>query len=185
MVTIIDNVLTEFECKRLIELGSKNFQKAGTLGKKIDGYRVADGSWLKGPDELVDKVKSMVSIMTGHPIENQEEVHIVKYNVGGEFKPHHDFFHETEEYYKDHIKLGGQRIMSCLFYLNDNFKGGETEFPIKKLTITPRQGRLLIWSNLTANDDIDTESLHAGLPVISGTKYVAVVWIRESAFKIK
>jgi len=183
MVTIIDNVLTDLECKRLIELGSKNFTKAGTLGKQIDGYRTADGSWLKEKDELVDKVINMVSIMTGNPIENQEHVHIVKYNIGGEFKPHHDFFHENEEYYKDHIKLGGQRITSCLFYLNDNFEGGETEFPLKKLKVTPRTGRLLIWSNVKPDDTLDYESLHAGLPIISGVKYVAIVWIRESKFK--
>lgn len=184
MVTIIDNVLTEFECKRLIELGSKTFQKAGTLGKKIDGYRVAEGSWLREKDELVDKVKNMISIMTGNPIENQEEIHIVKYNVGGEYKPHHDFFQKNHEHHSEHLKPGGQRIMSCLFYLNDNFEGGETEFPIKRLKITPRRGRLLMWSNITPKDEMDTESLHAGLPIINGVKYIAIIWIRESAFKL-
>jgi prolyl 4-hydroxylase len=183
MVTIIDNVLTLNECEHLIKLGSKNFAPAGTLGKQIEGYRTADGSWLREPDEIVEKVKSMVSIMTGNPIENQEEVHIVKYEIGGEFKTHTDYFHQNEEYYSEHIKLGGQRIMTCLFYLNDNFEGGETEFPLKKLKITPRIGRLLLWSNVTPDDNVDYESLHAGLPVISGTKYIAVVWIRESKFK--
>ena len=183
MVTIIDNVLTKDECKILIELGSKNMIKAGTLGKQIDGYRTADGSWLVEPNELVDKVKNMISIMTGNPIENQEEIHIVKYDIGGEFKVHTDYFHSNEEYYSEHIKRGGQRIMSCLFYLNDDFEGGETEFPLKKLKITPRLGRLLMWSNVTPDDALDYESLHAGLPVISGTKYIAVIWIRESKFK--
>lgn len=184
MVTIIDNVLTDMECKQLIELGSKKFTKAGTLGKNIEGYRTADGSWLSEPNELVNKVKNMISIMTGNPIENQEEVHIVKYEIGGEFKVHNDYFHPNEEYYSEHIKLGGQRVLSCLFYLNDNYEGGETEFPIKKLKITPRTGRLLMWSNVTPTDELDYESLHAGLPVISGTKYIAVIWIRESKFKI-
>jgi prolyl 4-hydroxylase len=183
MVTIIDNVLTPDECKHLIQIGSKNLAPAGTLGKKIEGYRVADGSWIREHDELTEKIKKMISVMTGNPIENQEEVHIVKYDIGGEFKIHCDYFHKTEEYYEQHMALGGQRIMSCLFYLNDDFEGGETEFPTKKLKITPRIGRLLMWSNVTPNDEVDPESLHAGLPVTKGVKYIAVIWIRESKFK--
>jgi len=183
MVTIIDNVLTPNECEHLIQLASKNFAPAGTLGKNIEGYRVADGMWIHQEDDVAKKVRNMISVMTGNPIENQEQVHIVKYEIGGEFKIHTDYFHEGEEYYSEHMKLGGQRIMSCLFYLNDNFEGGETEFPTKKLKITPRTGRLLMWSNVKPDDSVDSESLHAGLPVISGTKYIAVIWIRESAFK--
>jgi prolyl 4-hydroxylase len=79
------------------------------------------------------------------------------------------------------MKSGGQRVYSCLFYLNDEFEGGETEFPIKKIKVTPKIGRMLMWSNLKIDGSLDFESLHAGLPVISGTKWIAIVWVREKA----
>jgi prolyl 4-hydroxylase len=182
MITIIDKVLTIEECGELIQSASAHFTKTTTLGSEIDGYRTADGCWLER-SPLVDKLSELTSNLTGYPIENQESVHIVKYDIGGEYKVHHDFFSPDADYYESHTNKVGQRLFSCLFYLNDDYEGGETEFPIRKLKVTPSTGRVLLWSNLTANDELDYDSLHAGLPVISGTKYIAIIWVRENKFR--
>jgi prolyl 4-hydroxylase len=79
------------------------------------------------------------------------------------------------------MKSGGQRVYSCLFYLNDGFMGGETEFPIKKIKVVPKTGRLLIWRNINPDGELDHESLHAGLPVIDGTKWIIIIWVREKS----
>ena len=182
MIAILDNQLTEAECYQLIGMGSKNMISAKTLGTEINGYRTAENSWVKDKNELTDKLKSIVAAKSSHPIENQELIHIVKYEVGGEYKTHHDFFHPGESYTDVVMKEGGQRVISCLFYLNDDFEGGETEFPTKKIKVTPRTGRLLMWSNMYPNGEIDYESLHAGLPVEKGVKWIAVVWVRQRSF---
>ena len=75
-----------------------------------------------------------------------------------------------------------KRQLTAITYLNDDYEGGETFFPIKKIKVTPRKGRLLVWSNVDINGVEDSESLHAGLPVIDGTKYIAIIWIREKQF---
>jgi prolyl 4-hydroxylase len=183
MIKILDNVLNANECKELIELGSKQMAAATTLGNPIDGYRTADNSWIYEKNELTDKIKNLVLKETGLPIENQEEIHIVRYNIGGQYKPHHDFFHPNETYYDGSMGKAGQRVFSCLFYLNHNFTGGETEFVDKKIKIIPRTGRLLIWRNMNEDDTLDYESFHAGLPVVSGTKYIAIIWVRQNKFK--
>jgi prolyl 4-hydroxylase len=103
--------------------------------------------------------------------------------MGEEYKPHHDFFHINTDYYENIIKSGGQRTHSFLFYLNDNFEGGETEFTTKKIKISAKRGRMLIWENLDYNGDPDMDSLHAGLPVVGGEKWVAIVWVRENKFQ--
>ena len=74
--------------------------------------------------------------------------------------------------------------MHCifLFYLNDGYHGGQTDFPTKKIMVTPKKGRALVWKNLKDDGSPDYESLHAGLPVLAGTKWIAVVWIRENKF---
>jgi prolyl 4-hydroxylase len=48
--------------------------------------------------------------------------------------------------------------------------------------VTPKKGRALAWKNLKDDGSPDYESLHAGLPVLAGTKWIAVVWIRENKF---
>lgn len=191
IVAEFHNVLTPNECNHLIEFGSKNLKALTVIGDaEKDGvkYRSGDGSWVKEPilDEnnidLNKKVKEIVSNITNLPIENQEAIHVVHYGIGGEYKEHHDFFHVDTKEYPVHITRGGQRVYSLLFYLNDDFEGGETSFVKKKISIKPKKGKLLYWSNLKKDGSLDYDSMHAGLPVITGEKWIAIVWVRERKF---
>lgn len=183
MIKILDNVLNSVECQELINQASNRLFSANVLGEKREGYRTAQNCWLFEKTDLILKIKNLIKTQTNLDITNQEALHIVKYDIGGEYKTHHDFFHPNTNYYEESIKNGGQRVYSCLFYLNDDFEGGETEFPNKKIRITPKIGRLLIWKNLKEDNSLDYDSLHAGLPVISGTKWIAIIWVREQEFK--
>lgn len=183
MIKIIDNFLTKEECLELIEMGSKEMRIATTLGEHISGYRTANFSWIFEDTPITKKIQNFVAKESGLPIENQENVHIVKYDVGGEYKPHHDYFQPNQDYYESSMGTAGNRPFSFLIYLNHNYTGGETEFPTKKITITPKQGRMLIWRNMNEDGTLDPESYHAGLPVKTQTKYIAVVWVRENKFK--
>lgn len=184
MIKIIDNSLTQSECDELLQMGFKNgLTQATTLGENIASYRKANNTWLWETNELIDKIKTIVQTESGLPIENQEKIHIVNYDIGGEYKPHHDFFHPNTDYYENTIGASGQRVFSFLFYLNDNFTGGETSFPKKDTIVTPQTGRLLIWRNLNEDGTLDYDSLHAGLPVLSGEKNIAIIWVRENSFE--
>lgn len=184
MIKILDNTLTNSECNDLIQMGIDNgLVKATTLGENIESYRTADNTWIWQSNELTSKIEKIVEKESGLPIANQEKIHIVKYNVGGEYKPHHDFFHPNTDYYENTVGSAGQRVFSFLFYLNDDFTGGETDFPTKKIKVTPKLGRLLVWRNINEDTSLDYESYHAGLPVESGVKYIAIVWVREGVFQ--
>jgi prolyl 4-hydroxylase len=183
MIKIIDNFLTKEECLELIDMGTKQMQKANTLGENIAGYRTADNSWIYDSTPLTEKIKNYISKESGLPVENQEEIHIVKYEIGGEYKPHHDYFHPNTDYYEASMRDAGNRPFSFLIYLNHDYTGGETEFPNKRIKITPKQGRLLIWRNMNEDGTLDPDSYHAGLPVKTQTKYIAIVWVRENKFK--
>lgn len=174
--------LTPQECEELIQLGKDRLTPAFTLGVNREGYRTALNCWITEPLPITAKVKLLVKQATGVPVENQEHVHIVKYEVGGEYKPHHDFFHPNTDYFESQVARGGQRTHSCLFYLNTDFTGGETEFPNLGVKITPELGKLIVWDNLN-NGQLDYDSLHAGLPVASGEKWICVVWVRENEFR--
>ena len=61
------------------------------------------------------------------------------------------------------------RKVVWMFYLNDNFEGGETEFLYYHKRITPKQGTLLLWpAGLT--------HAHRGGLVTQGMKYVVTGW---------
>ncbi len=183
MVSEVNDFLSQQHCDMLIELSQPQFFKTTTLGKEIDGYRVAQGAWLSSDSEAVKLLRKMVSEHTSFPEENMEGTHIVKYEIGGQYKVHHDFFHPGEDYFEREVtKRGGQRTKSALVYLNDDFTGGETEFPQINIKVVPKKGKLVIWDNLNPDGSLDYTSLHAGLPVESGVKYIAVIWIRENKF---
>lgn len=182
----IENVLTKQECEILIEHSKNQLKKLTTVGSN-NNYRVGDGTWIFSPVicENVDinlKIKKLVFEQTSLPIENQEAIHVVNYKIGGEYKEHHDFFHATSEDFNNHVSRGGQRSYSLLFYLNDDFDGGETKFVKDNLIIKPKQGKLLMWTNLNEDGSLDYDSKHAGLPVLSGEKWIAIVWVRQNKF---
>jgi hypothetical protein len=53
---------------------------------------------------------------------------------------------------------------------------------MKGIKVNPVKSKVVIWDNLNEDGTLDYESIHAGLPVISGTKYIATIWIRENKF---
>jgi prolyl 4-hydroxylase len=74
---------------------------------------------------------------------------------------------------------GGQRTWTVMMFLNDVEAGGHTYFPNANVKITPRQGNLLAWNNLDKNGDPNPFSLHQGMPVEAGVKYIITKWYRE------
>jgi hypothetical protein len=83
---------------------------------------------------------------------------------------------ENDEQFKDHVDVtshaGAKRILILMVYLNDDFNGGETVFPILGDTIKPVKGRLLMFPP-TWN------YLHRGNPPISPgyAKYFLMTYI--------
>lgn len=64
-------------------------------------------------------------------------------------------------------------MLTVYIYLNDVQAGGGTRFANLDLTVTPKQGRVVIWPSVlnhnTTAEDPRTE--HEALPVEEGVKY--------------
>jgi hypothetical protein len=58
---------------------------------------------------------------------------------------------------------GVKSLLTLVFYLNDGFEGGATDFPELETNIEPRAGRALLFQH---------RILHEAMPVRAGTKYV-------------
>lgn len=53
-----------------------------------------------------------IALYSNIPVENGEALHILRYEDGQEYKPHHDFFHDSVN-----VADGGQRCATMLMYL--------------------------------------------------------------------
>ncbi len=99
---------------------------------------------------------------------------LIRYQKGNEFKPHLDFHIEGTEGYEQRVR-NGQRTLSFVFYLNDDYEGGELYFDKLNVRIKPSTGDLLIIVNQFLNGEMNWDSSHASSPVGQGTKYILLV----------
>jgi prolyl 4-hydroxylase len=174
--------LTPEECQHLIEAATSKFAAPIVVGHSDPSpWRVADAMWIKKTDERFSFIHELLAELTGYPIENHEAIHVIRYNPGGHYKDHYDYFPLIDEVNKSHLLRGGQRVKTCIFYLNEAYAGGATYFPYLQRVVVPQTGKLIIWDNVIQGE-LNKESLHSGLPVVEGTKYIATVWIREGVF---
>lgn len=102
----------------------------------------------------------------------RESPQILHYGVGGHYIPHVD----SETLYKDEIGLEMwektlDRDLSVVYFLNDDFSGGELVFPAFDLVIKPEAGMLVCFPS-------DHHYIHGVNPVISGHRYTIVNWMR-------
>ena len=74
--------------------------------------------------------------------------------------------------------------MTLLLFLLTPDEGGATHFPelTPPVSVRPRTGDGVVWSNLDAAGGAARLALHAGMPVKEGIKIVANVWVAEEPF---
>ncbi|HVT36546.1 MAG TPA: 2OG-Fe(II) oxygenase [Nevskiaceae bacterium] len=120
-----------------------------------------------------------IAAITGVPREVMEPPRVLQYRAGEEFALHHDFLDPQDPALKDELQRNGQRIVSFLLYLNDDYEGGETDFPVARLRHKGRKGDALYFANITDGDVPDHRTLHAGLPPTRGAKWLLSQWMRS------
>ena len=116
-------------------------------------------------DDLMAKLTDRIATMTDTPMEYSEPLEFYKYEKGSKFDMHHD----TVEHQVD--RACGHRIVSVVMYLDDVEMGGDHHFPELDLTIRPKKGMALVYSN-TLNErpnQWDERTLHKETPVVVKT----------------
>jgi Rps23 Pro-64 3,4-dihydroxylase Tpa1-like proline 4-hydroxylase len=84
---------------------------------------------------------------------------VSKYVMGCHIKPHTDTdFYNTS------------RVFTGIYYLNENYEGGEIFFPKFSIAIRPQRGSLLLFFS---------EYLHGVRPITSGERY-SIVWFGQA-----
>lgn len=123
-------------------------------------------------DLVVRGINERIAIVTGTDVDCGEPLHILHYTPGQQYKPHTDGMPgETN-----------QRLWTVLIYLNTGYDGGSTSFPKLGLDYRGEPGDALIFHNVDAGGRPNLMTLHAGLPVAQGVKWLATRWIRARRY---
>ncbi len=142
-------------------------------------FRTSETCDLDSTEPLVARLDAMLHAFIGLDPAHGEPVQGQRYAVGQEFKAHTDYFEPSGVDFRRFCSESGNRTWTVMVYLNEPEAGGATRFKAIDKTVQPETGKLLAWSNLRANGTPNAATLHHGMKVRSGTKYVITKWFRE------
>ena len=177
---LLRDFVTGSECDALIRMIDADRQPSRLLADEADPeFRTSESCNLDPRNPVVRAIEAKLARLTGIDPSFGETIQGQRYAVGQQFKPHHDFFFTSEPYWPAQEKAGGQRTWTAMMFLNAPEEGGQTFFPKAGVRIVPRRGNLLAWNNMDAAGEPNDQSLHQGMPVLAGVKYVITKWFRE------
>jgi prolyl 4-hydroxylase len=134
---------------------------------------------LDGQDALVAALDARLAALSGIAHDHGEPLQGQRYDVGQEFKPHTDYFEPDGADFEKYCSVAGQRTWTFMIYLNDVAAGGATRFKSIDKTVQPERGKLLAWNNRRPDGTVNPATLHHGMKVRQGVKYVITRWYRE------
>lgn len=115
-----------------------------------------------------------IARVAGLPASHAEPLGVLRYGPGQEYRPHYDYYSDDRH--------EAQRVSTVFVYLNDVTEGGGTDFPRLGVRVGPERGKAVKFLNCDAAGKPNPETLHAGLPVIRGEKWLATLWFWDRPF---
>jgi hypothetical protein len=133
------------------------------VGKIIEDYRGFTGAFFGNLNnlffEFFDPIEKDYQSSFGISTNWHDQWGILKYGVGQKFTNHID----------DHPDY--HRRMSTIYYINDDYTGGEINFPRFDVTFKPKANQMIVFPSTYVYN-------HSVSPVIEGERYAVVSWLR-------
>ena len=145
-------------------------------------FRTSESCDLHAALPEAQAIDAAIANLTGLDPAHGEPLQGQRYAVGQEFRDHTDYFEPTGFDYLRYCAEAGQRTWTVMIYLNQPAAGGATRFKTLDKIVPAETGKLLAWSNLDTDGRPNPATLHAGMKVRSGVKYVVTKWYRERAW---
>lgn len=146
-------------------------------------FRTSETCDLAADLPAVQAIEAMITALSGLDPAYGEPLQGQRYDVGQEFKAHTDYFTPGGRDYQKFCALSGNRTWTFMIYLNDVDAGGATRFKVLDKTFQPEPGKLLCWNNRLADGGVNDATLHHGMKVRKGLKYVITKWYREKPWQ--
>lgn len=184
-IVVLKNVLSPEECAELVSQVAGRMTRSSVISNNNGGtethlHRTSRGGMFqRGESELVKRIESRIASLINWPVEYGEGLQVLSYGPGDEYRPHYDWFDPSLPGPRKHMEHGGQRVGTLIMYLSDVESGGSTSFPNVSFEVLPELGSAVFFANVTPDGEPDPKTLHAGTPVISGSKLIATKWLRQ------
>ena len=159
---IIENLLTDKECKLIIDEAESIAKKYGWAKKRHSNHPTMDNEFTKKwknydniQKKVREKIYSQISKMFHVKKEKLDinEMFVVKYSTDGQ---------RELEFHKDGSEF------SFIIALNDDYKGGGTYFEQMRKNIKLKKGSCLVFSG---------QNTHKGSYLLDGTRYLLTGFI--------
>jgi hypothetical protein len=184
-ISVIEGFATAAECDWVMERARPRLHRARVYNPSDGSFFTKDARTnssvefgIAETDVVIVGLRLRIQMLCG--LDRLEASSILHYSPGQEFKRHYDFLDPLLPGHALDIKRSGQRAATFLIYLNNDYEGGETEFPKLDWRYKGRKGDALLFWNLNAAGEPDRNTLHAGLPTTAGEKWVFSQWLRQS-----
>ncbi|KAK3674620.1 hypothetical protein LTR78_005342 [Recurvomyces mirabilis] len=191
LVLYIDGFLSGEEADYLVTQSQDKWQTSTIFN---GGVETTDDKVRKSEKALIDRddtvqcIEQRALAFQGWPAETFiERLWTQRYNVTGHYAYHYDWATASKI---------SRRVSTFMVYLAADCEGGGTQFPKiarpkdarwcefvdcspeaeEGVTFKPRKGAAVFWSNFDAAGRGYKDTIHAGLPVTSGTKIGLNIW---------
>ncbi|MBK8264195.1 MAG: 2OG-Fe(II) oxygenase [Nannocystis sp.] len=188
LIWTLDGVADPRECEHLIELARPGLKRAVVSGDRegiTSQGRTNAVVWVPhGADPITRALCQRIADLVALPLDHAEAMQVIAYGPGQEYRPHFDAYDLNTERGRRCSVRGGQRLLTALLYLSDVHAGGGTEFPRLHRVVQPSRGRLLVFHDCHPGTNTrHPDTLHAGLPVLEGSKWAFNLWFHERPFR--
>lgn len=171
----------------LIDKAAPRLVAASAHGTDDKGDRTAlDAAF--GPRErdlVVAVLQERAARVSQVPIEYHEPPNAISYEPGQEFKPHVDYVDPRVPEFRSELEYLGQRTVTFVTYLNEDFEGAETQFLRANLKLRGRTGDSIVLLNVHPDGQPDYATIHCAPAPTRGRKWVLSQWIRNKPFRFR
>lgn len=186
-VGVIEGFLAPTVCDWIVGAAKrKRMQRASLVDGKTSAGALHSGRTnstlyldILEADVVTRLVKARIGAALGAPVGRQESANVLRYETGQRFDQHCDFLDPGNAALTEQIAAFGQRVATFLIYLNDDYEGGETAFPLLQWSYRGRQGDALFFWNVASDGAVERKLLHAGRAPTSGEKWLFSQWVRS------
>lgn len=167
-------------CQDLIALIDRDRRPSTIADSDGDHYfRTSETCDLAAEEDAVRDLEQRLLALNGIDPAHGEPIQGQRYEVGQEFKAHTDYFEPNGADFEKFCSVAGNRTWTFMIYLNAVEAGGATRFKVLGKTFQPEIGKLVCWNNKRPDGSLNVASLHHGMKVRKGLKYVITKWYRE------
>lgn len=142
-------------------------------------FRTSETCDLDARDPVIAELEGRIIDFCGLDPAHGEPIQGQRYAIGQEFKAHTDYFEPAGADFQRFCSVAGNRTWTVMIYLNEPEAGGATRFKAINKIVQPETGKLLAWNNRRTDGSLNPATIHHGMKVRAGTKYIVTKWFRE------